>query len=185
MALQLDAAALTLPSPPSSLMLARQLLTHSRAEVRAAVWDLNADAGEERDLPARLRVAAQQGIVGYDAVIEDTVVTAQGMVAAVSGLTAHHLSRIVQEAAHNAVRHGKARTIRITLEFHSERMLLVVADDGVGFAPTAAGGAEAGHFGIQGMRERVRKIGGEFTIGNDAGAGTRVTVRVLMPGATA
>lgn len=182
-ALQLDAAALSLPAPPPPLGMARQLLSHCRAEVRRAVWDLNADEREEPDIRARLHVAAQQGIVGHDARIELVQARETGMTAAVPGLTAHHLARIVQEAAHNAVRHGKARTVTVTIEFMPSAMRLVVADDGAGFAPASAAGAEGGHFGVQGMRERARKIGGELEVVSAPGQGTRITVTVPLGGA--
>ena len=77
-----------------------------------------------------------------------------------SGLIAHHLARIVQEAAHNALSHGKARTIVITVVFVADILKISIVDDGSGFDTTTAAGPDAGHFGVQGMRERARKIGG-------------------------
>lgn len=179
-ALQLDAAAMGLPTPPPPLAMARTLLTHCRAEVRRAVWDLNADEREECDLPARLRAVAEQCIIGHDARV---VVEVRGTPVSAPGLIAHHLSRIVQEAAHNALKHGKAHAITITVAFTAERLELTVADDGGGFDPTIAAGPEAGHFGAQGMRERARKIGGEVEVVSAVGSGTRITVRVLLAGA--
>jgi signal transduction histidine kinase len=178
-ALQLDAAAMGLPTPPPPLAMARTLLTHCRAEVRRAVWDLNADEREECDLPARLRAAAEQTIIGHDARV---VLEVRGVPVAAPGLIAHHLSRIVQEAAHNALKHGKAHAITITLAFAAERLELTIADDGCGFDPTAAAGPEAGHFGVQGMRERARKIGSEVEVVSAVGSGTRIIVRVPLTG---
>jgi signal transduction histidine kinase len=179
-ALQLDAAALGLAAPPPPLVMARTLLTHCRAEVRRAVWDLNADEREERDLPARLRAVAEQTVIGHDARV---VVKVEGAAVAVPGLLAHHLARIVQEAAHNALRHGKARTLTITLAFTAEQLATTITDDGVGFDAAAAAGPEAGHFGVQGMRERARKIGGEVEVVSTVGSGTRITVLVPLVGA--
>ncbi len=179
-ALQLDAAAMGLPTPPPPLAMARTLLTHCRAEVRRAVWDLNADEREECDLPARLRAVAEQTIIGHDARV---VVEVRGTPTAAPGLLAHHLSRIVQEATHNALRHGKARTITITSAFTAERLELTIADDGCGFDSTVAAGPDAGHFGVQGMRERARKMGGEVAVTSSIGNGTRITVKVSLTGA--
>src|SRR5439155_1384129 len=86
-ALQLDAASLGLATPAPPLALARQLLAHCRAEVRRAVWDLNADEREERDLPARLRAAGQQAVAGRDVRV---VVTVQGVATPAAGLDRHH-----------------------------------------------------------------------------------------------
>ncbi|MBA3700318.1 MAG: sensor histidine kinase [Planctomycetes bacterium] len=181
-ALQLDAATMGLPQAPAPLTMARTLLTHCRAEVRRAVWDLNADEREERDLPARLRAVAEQAVLGHEARV---VVEVQGTAVPASGLIAHHCSRIVQEAVHNALRHGKARSITITVAFTVERLDLTIADDGAGFDPGAAAGPDAGHFGVQGMRERARKISGELAIVSNLGAGTRITVQVPRTGAAA
>ena len=176
-ALQLDAALLDLPQQPLPLAMARQLLAHSRAEVRRAVWDLNADAGEERDLPARLRALAPQLTAGHASVM---TVAVSGTPTPLPGITAHHLSRMVQEAVHNALRHGHAATIAVALGFGDGQLELTIADDGTGFEPTSAAGPEAGHFGVQGMRERARKIGGTVTLASSRGGGTRIVVVVPL-----
>lgn len=176
-ALQLDAAAMDLPIPPSPLTMARTLLTHCRAEVRRAVWDLNADEREECDLLARLRAVAEQAIIGHDARV---VVEVQGTAVSTSGLIAHHLSRIVQEAVHNALRHGKARMITVTLAFSVRQLELRIDDDGSGFDPAVVAGPEAGHFGVQGMRERARKIGGDINIVSIPTKGCRLTLVVPL-----
>ncbi len=183
-ALQLDAGVMALPSPPPpALSIARQLLAHSRAEVRRAVWDLNASAGEEADLAARLKaVAAQliaaQSAAGHPARVE---VAIAGTPLPVPGLVAHHLTRIVQEAAHNALRHGQAQLVTVAVAFASERLELIISDDGSGFDIAVAAGPGAGHFGVQGMHERARKIGAELTLTSAPGAGTRLTVGVPLP----
>ena len=176
-ALQLDAAVMGLPTPPPPLAMARTLLTHCRAEVRRAVWDLNADEREECDLPARLRAVAEQTIIGHDARV---VVEVRGTPVSTPGLIAHHLSRIVQEATHNALRHGKAHSIIITLHFTADLLKLAIVDDGAGFDVAAAAGPDAGHFGVQGMRERARKIAGELTLASTPGEGTFILITVPL-----
>lgn len=174
-ALQLDAVALTLSDPPPALTMARQLLTHSRSEVRAAVWDLNADAGEERDLPTRLRTLAERTVAGREVRVQ---VEVTGTVRPLPGVAAHHLGRIVQEAVHNALGHGKARSVTIILAFAPERVVVTISDDGAGFDPATAPGPSAGHFGLQGMRERARKLAGEVAIASTPGSGTRLTITI-------
>jgi signal transduction histidine kinase len=180
-ALQLDAAVMGAPEPLQPLTLARALLGHCRVEVRRAVWDLNADEHEERDLPARLRASAEQALTGHDARLE---LQMTGAPSPAAGLTAHHLSRIVQEAVHNALKHGRARTVTLALAFTDGRLELVIADDGAGFDPAHAAGPAGGHFGVQGMHERARKIGGEVHIDSRPGAGARIVVRVPVAGPT-
>lgn len=84
-----------------------------------------------------------------------------------------HLYRIAQEAVTNALKHAGARRIEIALA-RNGAIELSVADDGGGMA--AAGDASRAGFGLAGMRERARLIGGTFAIAPRAGGGTIVTV---------
>lgn len=84
--------------------------------------------------------------------------------------------RIAAEALVNVVRHAQARRIAVCLEAVERGVRLVVADDGRGFDPATA--SEADHFGLYGMQERARSIGGELTIESAPGHGT--TVRLAL-----
>lgn len=106
--------------------------------------------------------------------------------------TATHLYRIAQEAVGNAVRHGKARRIEITLASRGGTLVLAVADNGVGvpraliqgikqgFAVTApgAGAKSAPGIGLQTMHFRARVIGGTFDVTARKGGGTVVTCTI-------
>jgi signal transduction histidine kinase len=60
---------------------------------------------------------------------------------------------------------------------------LRVQDNGCGFDPDAAAAGEGGHFGLQGMRERLKAIGGSLQIRSHPGQGTDLLVNVpLRPG---
>ncbi|MDD5249783.1 MAG: response regulator [Rhodocyclaceae bacterium] len=78
--------------------------------------------------------------------------------------------RLVQEALTNAARHADAKSITVRVEETAAGVRLAVADDGRGFA--ASGGTRT--FGLLGMRERVKMLGGELDIESAPGAGTRV-----------
>jgi signal transduction histidine kinase len=88
-------------------------------------------------------------------------------------LAALHLYRIAQEAVHNAVRHGKARQVRIELSSRQREHRLVITDDGCGFAPAAHGQAPGG--GLRLMGYRAAMIGGVFSADSQPGHGTRIT----------
>jgi signal transduction histidine kinase len=84
------------------------------------------------------------------------------------------LLRVVREATLNAVRHGGARMVRIELR-EMPCLCLRVTDDGTGFDVSEA--AEApGRMGLKGMAERIRDVGGEFSIDSEPGHPTCVTV---------
>jgi signal transduction histidine kinase len=84
------------------------------------------------------------------------------------------LVRIASEAVRNAVRHGRARQIDLTLTTRPLR--LTVTDDGDGFTPASGSGTRVGGFGLTSMRERARSIGADFEITSAPGEGTTVLV---------
>jgi two-component system sensor histidine kinase UhpB len=85
--------------------------------------------------------------------------------------------RIVQEAATNALRHGRPRRIDIAARGERGSMLILeIRDDGAGLP---ADWQRPGHFGVRGMRERARMLGGEVSVGNRTGGG--VCVDATLP----
>jgi two-component system sensor histidine kinase UhpB len=85
--------------------------------------------------------------------------------------------RILQEAVTNALRHADAQRIGIRLESRADLLCLEVTDDGRGLADDWQ---RAGRFGVRGMRERARALGGEVEIGNRDDGGTRVFARLPL-----
>jgi PAS domain S-box-containing protein len=87
------------------------------------------------------------------------------------------LYRIAQEALTNVAKHSRARNVGVILERRADQVLLIVEDDGVGFA---AGDAEtAGHgFGLLGMQERASLVGATLQIESAVGKGTTILVRM-------
>jgi signal transduction histidine kinase len=79
---------------------------------------------------------------------------------------------VVREAVYNAVLHGHPRQITISVRYEAQRLLLTVADDGIGFHGDKA--PAEGHYGITGMRERMEQIGGSFALNSAPHSGTRV-----------
>ena len=86
------------------------------------------------------------------------------------------LLRIVAEAAGNAVRHGGASTMRITLD-GAEGLLLRLEDDGRGFDVGAPARPDA--YGLRGMRERTEQLGGQMRVDSVPDRGT--TIEVELP----
>jgi len=92
---------------------------------------------------------------------------------------AHDTLRIIRELATNALRHGQARLLRIAGEYRDGLVRFSVRDDGTGFDPSTARGPADGHFGLQGIRERVKDRNGELVIESAPGQGTKVTVTLM------
>ena len=99
----------------------------------------------------------------------------------ISDATAHSLLCIARELVSNAVRHGHAASVRIAGELRDGRIRVAVRDDGSGFVPDDAPNQLTGHFGLAGIRERVKKLGGTLEIESSPGAGARVVVSIYVP----
>ena len=84
----------------------------------------------------------------------------------------HDLFRIAQEAVANAVRHARARSIRLALERGGRSLAMRIEDDGSGFEA----GASAGGNGLENMRARAAAIGARIDIDTAPGKGTRVRI---------
>ena len=97
------------------------------------------------------------------------------------------LYRIVQEALTNACKHSKSKKVKVTLAQEGNDFRLEVRDWGIGFDQEAVGKGPPsrplqtrnhGHFGVEGIRQRVRLLDGRLTIESKPGSGTLVQVVV-------
>ncbi len=92
---------------------------------------------------------------------------------------ADELLRITDEALFNVSRHARARKVAITVAYGTPALVLRITDDGVGIASEiVAQGGLPGHFGLLGMRERAKKIGGQLVIRPQPAGGTQVEMKV-------
>ena len=98
-----------------------------------------------------------------------------------SGDVELQLLRICQEAVNNAIRHGHASVITITLDFKASAVVLRVSDNGCGFTPDGEPAASDGedHLGLLGMRERAARVSGQLTLTSAPGAGT--VIEIIVP----
>jgi signal transduction histidine kinase len=85
--------------------------------------------------------------------------------------------RIIQEALANIRQHARARNATIHLEITPDRLSAVVSDDGRGFAPDRR---LHGHYGLLGIRERARLLGGEAQVLSTRGHGTRIEAHIPL-----
>ena len=89
---------------------------------------------------------------------------------------------MAQEAVANALRHARAKHIRVDLRYDASTLRLRVSDDGAGFAGASRDLSANGHFGVQGMRERAARINGRLRIESGPGKGTTVELEVKPGG---
>jgi signal transduction histidine kinase len=90
---------------------------------------------------------------------------------------AQDILRIVQESLSNVARHAQASYVRVRLAENGDGLVVVVQDDGIGFDP-AEGLERPGCYGVAGMQERARRLGGALRVESAPGEGTRVILRI-------
>lgn len=92
-----------------------------------------------------------------------------------------HLYRIMQQAGENALRHARARTIKISGQLETNLVDLTLADDGIGFEAKRlldlARPEARSHFGLIGMQERAALINAQIKFDSVLGQGTRINVK--------
>lgn len=148
----------------------QELLTLFRGEARQAVWNLRADGASPRSLGDALRVVAERSALGARVALE---LPADGV-----DIADDHradVAYIVQEAITNAVTHGEASTVTVSVVRQGQEVAIEVVDDGPGFS---AEQTREGRFGLVGMRERAERMGGRLRFERAQPRGMRVVVEV-------
>jgi signal transduction histidine kinase len=89
-----------------------------------------------------------------------------------------NLYRLAQEALHNVYKHAHATHVSVILKRRDQQIVLVVEDNGRGFAIADVSPEAITSLGLVSMRERAALVGGELTIESTPELGTAITVRV-------
>ncbi|PGK31700.1 histidine kinase [Priestia megaterium] len=147
------------------------------ADARLAIDNLRLHAKEEYDF--------QQSII--DEVQHFTVATGLEchfkfrVMRQLSSTISEHCLRIITECLSNIARHAKATNVWISIEEKEEVLFISVKDDGVGFN-TAMEMSKGGHYGLLGIQERVRIIGGKVNIDSEKDTGTIIQINIPLRG---
>jgi two-component system sensor histidine kinase DegS len=92
---------------------------------------------------------------------------------------ASYLFRALKELVNNAVKHGNAHEIILTIHWDTQHLRLVVDDDGSGFDPAKAAEPSARRgLGLAGITERITSFGGKVKVESQAGSGARIILEV-------
>ena len=178
--LQIDAAQMAAEENPNSVMpyleTARRKMQNCRENLRNCLWDLRSGAFEEKTLAEAIRRTIAPHIGTTDVHVDMDVPCRK-----LSDNTLHAVLCIIRELVINAIRHGKASLIGISGQLESDGLSFSVSDNGVGFDPTTRPGLSEGHFGLQGVSERARRLGGTFEIASKPNQGTTATLSHLSP----
>lgn len=156
---------------------ARRMVDHAVDDIRGSVWALRSAAVHGRSLTEAIETLVNRIGEGHRARIR---LKTQGRPFDLPEFVTGNLLLIVQEAVFNALRHGEPETVAIDVSFEAEAAAveLTIHDDGVGFTMGEQRGTDEGHFGLQGMRERAERLGGQIAVESTPGVGTTVRCRV-------
>jgi signal transduction histidine kinase len=181
LAWQLDAAFKLYAQNPTSMLkhleLARKLMSRSQTEVRQSVWDLRRLVQEQFDLSKALLENARQ-MTGNTSI--QVALKTRGQVRALPETIEESFLRINHEALTNVIKHSGATSVNLLLEFEPERVTLIIEDNGCGFLPETAAGPGEGHFGLLGISERVKRLGGRFNIDSTPNRGTVLQIEIPL-----
>jgi ligand-binding sensor domain-containing protein/signal transduction histidine kinase len=161
----------------------KEYVRSSLAEARSSIWNLrSSESGAASEtLPARLAavVKSRQQSNGGAPALRFEVHGAFRPLGHKERRVEDEILKIAQEAINNALRHAAASAIAVVLSYDTDTLKLTVADDGKGFDPSSVA---AGHYGVQGMRERAAGIGAHIEIHGTLPAGTIVELTCQLDG---
>lgn len=147
-------------------------LVHTQSQLRTVLWGLQEESEGPGSLVELFRYAAGR-MAHWSGRVE---ITSSGKEPHLARTIAGGLLMILQEAVGNALRHGHAQHVRVSVDFDGSALKLRIADDGIGFVL----GKQSNGLGLKGMEERALALGGKMVIRSKPGEGTAILVEVKV-----
>ncbi|MBX7223973.1 MAG: hypothetical protein K1Y36_28920 [Blastocatellia bacterium] len=148
--------------------------TEALNEVRQIVYDLRPYQLDKIGLTQTLRFTIQQLLASAGMEPKVEIDEIDGLFPKSQEII---VFRIVQECLNNIVKHSLAATVTIAIKRESDIVAIAISDDGCGFDATRTGAAKSG-FGLTGLSERVRMLGGDHHIHSIPGEGSHLSFRL-------
>ncbi|MSU50414.1 MAG: sensor histidine kinase [Opitutus sp.] len=154
----------------------RNLVSRIQTETRDLIADLRDPNETAGDLTTALAAVAARHAADSGADVRfETAAKLPPLPAA----TVHDLRMIARESVNNALKHGRATCVTISLAAGEGKFALRIVDNGCGFDAATATERKRGHFGCEGIRERGRKIGADVAWHSVLQKGA--TVEITLP----
>jgi signal transduction histidine kinase/ligand-binding sensor domain-containing protein len=154
---------------------ALQRADEAMREGRSTVYDLRSSASTTNDLAQAVRALGAE-LATEDSATFDVVV--EGPARDLQPIVRDEIYRITCEALRNAFNHARAKQIETEITYGERLFRVRVRDDGEGIPTTILEEGRPGHYGLAGIRERAKQIGGTLEIWSQAGAGTEIELSV-------
>ena len=155
-----------------------ELMRRVIEEGRNAVGGLRAHQNGSLDLGEAFSLVRQEFAGQAEAEFH---VIVEGRPRPLHPLIRNEVYNIGREALTNAFRHSRASNIEVELEYAASHLRVLIRDNGVGVDPDILRRGRDGHWGLSGMKERTRRIGGKLRLLSNRRAGTEVELSVPGP----
>src|SRR5262249_12955093 len=152
-----------------------QIINDGVQEGRKTIQGLRSSDSQTLDLASALSRVPQELAVQPEV---DFRVTVAGRQQPVQPAIQQEIYRIGKEALVNAFRHSHATGVEFELEYADSGLRMRIRDNGCGIDPQVLNAGREGHWGLAGMRERARRIGGVLHISSSAITGTEVHLSI-------
>jgi signal transduction histidine kinase len=111
--------------------------------------------------------------------IPDVHVRVEGTPKLLNPVVRDEAYRILTEAVRNAIRHANARRIEVEIRYDEHHLRLRIGDNGTGIDPAILDHHhKAGHWGLRGMRERAKLVGGTLEVWSQVDIGTEIELSI-------
>jgi ligand-binding sensor domain-containing protein/signal transduction histidine kinase len=147
-------------------------------EGRDAVQGLRMSTVEKSDLAVAIRTVGEElTSAESDQSAPNFKVVVEGTSRNLHPILRDEVYRLAVEALRNTFRHAAAQNVEVEIRYDEEYFRLRVRDDGKGIPSDVLSGRE-GHYGLSGMKERAKLVGGKLTIWSEVDSGTEIELTI-------
>jgi two-component system sensor histidine kinase DegS len=153
----------------------RVMVQGALAEVRRIIYDLRPMSLDDLGLVPTLKKYFHRVNSDYPAIriIFDSIGNEKRLQSRIEAA----LFRLIQEAMQNACIHANPTQINVRLEYRTDKVLILVTDDGTGFDQSVS---KEGSYGLIGMKERAELLNGELIIHSELNKGTKILINIPL-----
>jgi signal transduction histidine kinase len=154
------------------------------AQGRDAIQGMRMSTVEKNDLAVAIRTLGEELASAAKPPSPNFTVVVEGTSRNLHPILRDEVYRLAAEALRNAFRHSAAQNIEVEIRYDEKYFRLRIRDDGKGIpSDVLSGDGREGHYGLPGMRERAKLVGGKLTIWTELDGGTEIELNI--PGARA
>ena len=172
--------------PADALRMLEKATDHASqaiTEGRDAIQGMRMSTVEKNDLALAIETVGEEIAAAQDNPAQFKVMV-EGTSRELHPILRDEVYRLATEALRNSFRHAAAKNLEVEIRYDLKYFRLRVRDDGKGIGPEILrGDGREGHYGLHGMRERAKLVGGKLTIWTELDSGTEI--ELIIPAAKA